>query len=218
MAEVLDWVNFYSGAVQAIATVILVIVTSVYVILTGRVAGGTSSLARETKALADATTKMLAEANLARLNALLPVIGHKGMAFSKKTWEPGKDHGTAADAIVMTIFNGGVGPAVDVAIEVDSNKTKYFLVTKPELPSLREPFSLSAGASQELTFRVYGEMAPVGAGTGIVETAIIRARYRDIYERPIVSEFEIQLRGLDTDRSAEVRGTVLHFPWEGDTR
>jgi hypothetical protein len=96
MDDLVDWLNKNSGAVQAIATVVLVLVTAFYVILT-------RSLSKSAAKQADASAKMAEEMREQRLAVSQPLVMPDFLMGLRIQLEHR-----------LRITNGGNGPAIKV--------------------------------------------------------------------------------------------------------
>ena len=106
----IDWLNDNSGAVQAIAVVVLVLVTAVYAILTWRIAGAA-------RRQADASVEMARQMREQRLFTSRPIVllfplaeerGQEGIRLALE--------GPLPDSTPVRLTN--VGPGIAVAVNV----------------------------------------------------------------------------------------------------
>lgn len=115
MSALLSWLDLHGPAIQALATIVLVGVTVVYVILTGR-------LRRETARSAAAAQQLVAESQLARVAALEPLLMPVQVRYAEghPTLLPGQRNssGQVADAECFIVAVKNVGTGVASAVRV----------------------------------------------------------------------------------------------------
>ena len=116
MDDVVDWLNKNSGAVQAMATAILVVVTAFYVILTW-------SISKNAGKQAEASVRMAEEMRRSREDGSRPVLhirriepvelgqGLEAIREGLREWPNG-------DRVLCKVKNIGKGPALNIKADV----------------------------------------------------------------------------------------------------
>ena len=149
MDDVVDWLNKNSGAVQALATVFLVLLTTVYVVFTQK-------LAASAKEQAEATVRMAREAERAREESVRPFlliqpVVETDRATSRELITLGYLAGQKEfpDVLECDLLNVGRGPALNVTLELmgpygNTDKRLVQFDAGKELSKL--PFRLEAGS------------------------------------------------------------------------
>ena len=106
---IIDWLNTNSGAVQAIAIVVLVGVTWWYAKQTKRIAEATNQQVKATKEQADASVKMAEETMLIQTRPFVEAL-IEGPGPIKSP------DGSVAEGLSVDLSNGGNGPAAEARI------------------------------------------------------------------------------------------------------
>ncbi len=130
------WLNHNSGAVQALTTMVLVAITiySVWV----------------TRSMARATVGMARAGEQQRLDGVRPVV-----AFRLDAVDPGDQWGArivgapSTDRFVLDVINAGVGPALDLDVDVEDSPLMYY---KKKIPSF--PVAISVGESLQIDYAI----------------------------------------------------------------
>ncbi len=138
------WLNHNSGAEQALTTTVLVAITIYSVLMT-------RSIVDETRAMARATVGMAKAGEQQRLDAARPVI-----AFRLDAVDPGGQGearilgAPSTDRFVLDLINAGVGPALDLDVDVEDSPLRYY---KKKSPSF--PVAISAGESLQIDYALH---------------------------------------------------------------
>lgn len=177
MDDVVDWLNKNSGAVQAIATVVLVLVTAFYVILTW-------SISKKAGKQAEASMKMAQEMERAREASLRPVLliepeESEGRGTIRKA--VAAERGDFDESIPCDLCNVGPGPALNVRLNVKGLDSDF----ERELIHL-------AGDGRPRREYLRLEVDP-DLSKGQEETRIIRVEYEDVYGNRFSSLLTVRL-------------------------
>ena len=167
----IEWLNDNSAAVQAIAVVVLIIVTGVY--------------AAATRRQADANVRMAEEAREQRYAACFPLVDAVFPGFLDLDSSEGLDEALAAGAGECPevrrayVQNFGLGPALDVE----------FYIKGPGMQlRLWKVGALAVGqVSPDPSDTKRGLLIWLEPIEGTGESRILRIRYRDVYGRQIES-------------------------------
>lgn len=138
----MDWLNANAGAVQGIATVVLVVLNIYYVV-------STRSIAAETRDMSTATEQLTELTRQQQVDATLPVIGFRllhGEQYHNRQptlWE-----------FRVEIVNVGVGPALDFDVSIANSSLRLLCSEGPSLP-----MAIAVGESITMEFKLF-ENAP----------------------------------------------------------
>jgi len=168
---VIDWLNDNSGAVQAVATVILVAVTLAYVLLT-------RSINRNAAKQADASRKMADEMHKQGLDADRPYLLIEAQSLGNVQWKEVESLDAAdADpcsaypkAMSCLILNAGRGPAKEVAVGAIHPLVAYQGMRKDVLAP-GESWVVSLVASESLAYIALDD-SPKGINAWMVSQGI----------------------------------------------
>ncbi len=117
----LTWLNDNSGAVQALTTTVLVVIT-VYNVWMTRV------MARATVNMAEAGERL-------RLDSARPVTAFRlDVVESKGSWVFRIEGAPSTDRFILELVNAGVGPALDLDVEIRDSLLRYFRKRSPAFP------------------------------------------------------------------------------------
>lgn len=180
--EPVDWLNDNSGAVQGIATAVLVLVTAFYAVRTYHISKATREQAEATREQAQRAAELAEETRISRLDSLRPIleISPVEMLDSRVLLKQGllAQQGQLPPNLRCTVRNIGPGPALNVLLHIWR-------------PDLEQPDSLEFGA--------------IAAGEGVgarelhlapadeADKRLLRVVYEDVYGRKFVSSRQVQV-------------------------
>jgi len=163
----IEWLNDNSGAVQAIAVVVLVVVTAVYAMAARR--------------QADANARMAREMEQARHDAARPVI-NIGLEPYEGDWEAGAKQALAKAfpaAIQCQLHNIGVGPALNIRFQVDDGQGSSYL--------------LQIGALEAGEIDLAHRHLTVADSTVEQERKLLQLFYEDVFGNTVESRRDLSL-------------------------
>lgn len=134
----MDWLNDNSGAIQGVATVVLVLLTIYY-------AKSTRDIAQETRDMTSATEQMVAVTRQEQLDDDRPVI-----AFRLLRYDDQFDTAPSANEFRVELINAGIGPALDCEVEIVGSPLNIYYSRGPVLPMV-----MAVGEWNEMDFKLH---------------------------------------------------------------
>ena len=187
----ISWLNANAGAVQGVASVVLVAITAYY-------AWTTKTIASETRTMAQATDLMVADGQSQRLDATLPILAFKALRWRPSNPDEARQPASdipSASHFAFDLVNVGMGPALDVCLTVAETEVPYVrrYDTRADEP---EPLVVPTGAGVEIAYRrsEAGDLTRQEWETlGQTRNAgVLTTTYRDIHGREFRSKAELR--------------------------
>ncbi len=186
----MDWLNDNSGALQAIAVIVLAVFTFLYALMT-------ALISRDTRRQAN-------EIRQQRLDERRPVLLIDLSDYRGKMAVPSSDD-AYPNEIKVRITNVGSGPAIDVDVTAIHPKARYgrteargYLLPNESMTyeTGESPYPAASGRGLADLLRDCGVEVDPDHSVGLV------ARYRDEHERPWIAWMALKYDWFEADNEA----------------